>query len=334
MPHGYAPVSRQLRKIEVDSFPILRPQKGRPTRLVQGKSRPVTAQEAQRIKKLVIPPAWRDVRISADPRSHIQAVGRDEAGRRQYIYHEEWEAVRSADKARRLRRLIDALPRIRRAVTRDLDGPGDRKVLATAARLVERLCLRAGHEEYAGEESGRGAATLLRKHVRVEGDEVWLDFPGKGKKRITTSLRDPKVARNVAQARARPGRRLFTLAAERGQRSMTAGDLNKYLAEIARCEISAKDFRTLRASSLAMAHLAVNPGKTVAHKRRILAALCREISTVLFNTPSVVRKSYVYAPIISVYEAGALATPRRLAKHRGCTQGENLLHAFLKRSGR
>src|SRR5690242_11902926 len=116
MLRGSVPATRPLRRVEVESFPILRLPGGHVRKLARGKARPVSQQDAQRIRGLVIPPAWRDVRISADPRSHIQAIGRDDAGRRQYIYHEEWEAVRSAEKADRLRRLIDALPRIRRTI--------------------------------------------------------------------------------------------------------------------------------------------------------------------------------------------------------------------------
>jgi DNA topoisomerase-1 len=299
-------------------------------KLVRGKVQPVSERDAERISGLVIPPAWRDVRISADPRSHIQAIGRDEAGRRQYIYHEEWEAVRSAEKADRLRRLINALPRIRRTIARDLDHPGDRRVLATAARLVERLCFRAGYEQYAGEESGRGAATLLRKHARVVDDRVEFDFPGKGKRRIVASVADRKLARNIEEARMGKMRRLFRLKSVSGYRNMTATDLNAYLARIAKCEISAKDFRTLRASSLAVASLSMQPGKTASQRRRILARTCREISAVLFNTPSVVRKSYVYAPLIAEFEKGALAAARPRARLKSCTQGERLLFDFLQ----
>ncbi len=297
---------------------------------MKGKTQPVSQREAQRVSGLVIPPAWRDVRISADPRSHIQAVGRDEAGRRQYIYHEEWEAVRSAEKADRLRRLINALPRIRRTIARDLDHPGDRRVLASAARLVERLCFRAGYEEYAGEESGRGAATLLRKHVRVVDERVEFDFPGKGKRRIVASVIDPKLARNIEEARRGRGRRLFRLRSGSGYRNMTASDLNAYLAQIAKCEISAKDFRTLRASSLAMASLSLEFGRTIAERRRILARTCREICAVLFNTPSVVRKSYVHAPLVAEFEKGSLVAVRRQMRLRGRKQGESLLLEFLQ----
>jgi DNA topoisomerase I len=126
------------------------------------------------------------------------------------------------------------------------------------------------------------------------------------------------------------GQRLFRLRSGSGYRNMTATDLNAYLAQIAKCEISAKDFRTLRASSLAMAGLAIQPGKTIAERRRILARTCREISAVLFNTPSVVRKSYVHAPLVAEFEKGALAATRPQAQLKGCTQGECLLLAFLQ----
>ncbi|WP_119271433.1 DNA topoisomerase IB [Taklimakanibacter deserti] len=331
MPHDGAIERRKLRKAEVESFPILRSPGGRARRVVNGKTRPVSEQDARRIEKLVIPPAWRDVRISADPRSHIQAVGRDEAGRRQYIYHQEWEAVRSAEKALRLRRLIRALPRIRRTIARDLDHSGNRRVLATAARLVDRLCLRAGHEEYAGEESGRGAATLLCKHVQVEQDTVELDFPGKGKRRIVTSLTDAKVARNVREARGIRGSRLFKLKSGQSHRNMTANDLNSYLARIAKCDISAKDFRTLRASSLAIVDLQTNPAETATARRRILAKTCRDISAVLCNTPAVVRKSYIHSPVIAQYEEGNLTGMRAGTALPLCTQAESLLLAFLRR---
>jgi DNA topoisomerase-1 len=330
MPHDGARANGQLRKAEVETFPILRSPGGRMRKVVKGKTRAVSEQDARRIARLVIPPAWRDVRISADPRSHIQAVGRDEAGRRQYIYHQEWEAVRSAEKAERLRRLIGALPRIRRTIARDLDHPGDRRILATAARLVDRLCLRAGHEEYAGEESGRGAATLLSKHVRVVQDLVEFDFPGKGKRRVVASLTDLKVARNIEEARKLRGRRLFKLRSGEKYRNMTANDLNAYLARIAKCDISAKDFRTLRASSLAIASLALNRGKTSAARRRILAKTCRDISEVLSNTPAVVRKSYIHSPLMAGYEKGALAMANTPTPAKGRRQGERLLLAFLR----
>ncbi|MGE0007596.1 MAG: DNA topoisomerase IB [Parvibaculaceae bacterium] len=318
-----------MRKADIEGFPIRREARSRPRRIVNGKEEPLARREARRIEGLVIPPAWKNVRISADPRSHIQAVGRDEAGRRQYIYHPEWETMRSAGKARRLRRLVAALPRLRRRIARDLDRRDDRRMLATAARLVDRLALRAGHEEYAGEESGRGAATLLRKHVRIAGTTAVLDFPGKAGKRVVVSIADPKVARNLAQALELGGRRLFKLKTAHGWRNMTANDLNRYLAGIAGCDVSAKDFRTLNASAMALERLAACAGLTRPERRRALVAVVKEISGFLVNTPAVARKSYIHAAIIEQFESGALARGLRCGNLRNCTRGERLLHRFI-----
>jgi DNA topoisomerase-1 len=338
-PWGHSPLMRmaegsfstfaELRKADVETFSIIRPRRGRPRRLARGEARPVNEQEARRIKALAIPPAWTDVRISADPRSHIQAVGRDAAGRRQYIYHADWEKVRSAEKGRRLRKLICALPRIRRSIARDIAKPGNLQVLATVARLVDRLCLRAGHEEYAGEESGRGAATLLKKHVRLAGGSIDFDFPGKGKKRIVLALVDTAVARNIAKLRALPGRRLFKLKTERGYRDLTATDLNTYLADVAGCDISAKDFRTLRASSMALAALKMKPESSKTSRRKIVAQICRDISAGLCNTPAVVRKSYIHSPLLEAYERGDVLDHDAGAALKGCTKSEASLLSFL-----
>lgn len=323
----------KLRKADIEAFPLRRARPGRILHVANGQARPASTRDAARIAKLAVPPAWRDVRISADPRSHIQAVGRDEAGRRQYIYHPDWEIVRNGVKARRLSRLIEALPRMRGKIARDLDGEGDARVLATAARLVDRLCFRVGHEEYAGEESGRGVATLLCRHVVVTGSTVTFDFPGKGKKHIRASLDDVKCARNIEQAKKLRGRRLFKLKAGEGYRNMTAGDLNHYLAGIAGAKISAKDFRTLRASALALERLAGHAKDSVREKRRLLAAVAREIGAVLANTPAVVRRSYIHSEIVEEFEAGRLADQVGKPLYR-CSKAEARLNAFLRAARR
>lgn len=319
----------QLRKADIESFPIRRARPGQIRRVARGKMKSISRREAARIEKLVIPPAWRDIRISADPRSHIQAVGRDEAGRRQYIYHRDWEVVRNDVKARRLAHLVAALPRIRARIARDLDREGDEAILATAARLVDRLCFRAGHEEYAGEESGRGVATLLRKHVEVSGARVSFDFPGKGRKHIQARLDDGKCARNIARAKQSRGRRLFKMRSGSGYRNMTAGDLNRYLARSAGARISAKDFRTLRASAVALERLAGSAGATEAERRRAVAQVAKDISIMLANTPAVTRKSYIHAEILQSHENGCLVAGAGNPLPR-CTKAEARLYDFLR----
>ncbi len=322
------PASR-LRKVEVGDFSIRRVKHGRGTRLVNGNTEAISIRHKERVSGLAIPPAWKDVRISADPWSHIQAVGHDHAGRLQYIYHTEWEAIRAATKDERLQKLIAALPRIRAAIRRDLK---ERSALSAAARLVDRLHLRAGHEAYAGEESGRGVATLLKRHVQISGNKIQLTFPGKGKKRIDVSITDRKLAPVISDLLQVPGRRLFKLQAATGWRKMTATDLNAYFANIAKEGISAKDFRTLYASAIAVSRLAEMPlPKSKSGLRRAVAAVAREISAHLVNTPAIVRKSYIHPRIIAQYEASEFPHDLNPVLRRNCSKAECLLCAFLNR---
>jgi DNA topoisomerase I len=320
----------RLTKAKVEEFPLRRVRHGRGTRIVNEKAEPADVRHINRIKALVIPPAWRNVRISADPRSHIQAVGRDDAGRRQYIYHREWEHVRSADKACHLLRLVQALPRIRGAIARDLDSSGNERILATAMRLVDRLGLRAGHEEYAGEESGRGAASLLKKHVQVSGRRLQLDFPGKGKKHIRAELYDPKCVKNIRWSLKIPGVRLFRIITAQGMRNMTAVDLNKYLFEISGEEVSAKDFRTLRASSHALWRFSGSQSSSKREREREALSVAKEISANLCNTPAIVRKSYIHPRIIECHVKGRLGITPHIKAMRGRSKPETLLLKFLR----
>ncbi len=321
----------RLRKVDVGDFTIRRVKHGRGTRLVRHQTQSVSTRHRERVDELAIPPAWKDVRISADPRSHIQAVGRDDAGRLQYIYHAEWEAIRAAAKDQRLQKLISALPRIRTAIRRDLADPSGKLALAAAARLVDRLHLRAGHEAYAGEESGRGVATLLKRHMQISGDQIRLIFPGKGKKRIDVSVSDRKLASGLASLIQLPGRRLFNLQTSSGWRKMTATDLNAYFTSISKQTISAKDFRTLYASAIAVARLTGIPRpKSRAGCRRVISAVAKEISEHLVNTPAIVRKSYIHPRIIAQYEAGKLDLESPDSALRNCSMAETLLHQFLK----
>ena len=151
------------------------------------------------IKALAIPPAWTDVCIAQDDRAHIQAIGRDAEGRLQYRYHPDWEHVRSSGKERRLLRFGSALPRVRSAVKAALAGSSvtRTKVIAAVVRLIDVALLRPGYDEYAREHGGRGAATLLKKDVAVEGDKIVVEFKGKGGKQIKQEVEDRSLARVV-----------------------------------------------------------------------------------------------------------------------------------------
>jgi DNA topoisomerase I len=269
-------------------------------------------QTRRRIRELVIPPAWREVCIAGEANAHLQAVGRDEAGRLQYLYHPAWEEVRAARKIDRLRRLGLCLPKLRDAIAGHLaDGMNGNvarhTMLAAAATLVDRAGLRAGHEAYADDEGGRGAATLLKRHVTIAGDEVKLAFRGKGGRKIEASVVDRRLARVVAKLKEVPGARLFKERNGRGVRPLTAEDLNAYLREVSGQDITAKDFRTFQASARALELLcALGAADSARQRRRCIAAVAREVAFLLSNTAAVARSSYIHSTVLDRFEAGRL----------------------------
>ena len=216
-----------------------------------------------RIKALAIPPAWTDVCIAQDDRAHIQAIGRDAEGRLQYRYHPDWEHVRSSGKERRLLRFGSALPRVRSAVKAALAGSGvtRTKVIAAVVRLIDVALLRPGYEEYARERGGRGAATLLKKDVAIEGDKIVVEFKGKGGKQIKQEVEDRSLARVVRTLKHSEGPRLFTAPDRNGtKRPITAREVTPSLRAPLELPVSAKDFRTFRASAAALAFLTKRNG--------------------------------------------------------------------------
>src|SRR6478736_3003914 len=202
-----------------------------------------------RIRQLAIPPAWTEVCIAADERAHIQAIGRDAEGRLQYRYHPDWDKARASVKEGRLKRLGSALPRVRSAVRQALAAPGltRTKVVAAVVRLIDRALLRPGYEEYAEARGSRGAATLLKSDVSVQGDKVLIEFVGKGGKPVKRELKDKLLAPVVKKLSSLKGRRLFSAADESGQqRPVTAREVNAFIAEASGADVTAKDFRTFR----------------------------------------------------------------------------------------
>lgn len=298
-----------LRRIDASELTIERMGENDKFAYFRDGKRPVGRRDHNRIIELAIPPAWAEVRIAQDPDAHLQAIGRDDAGRLQYIYHSAWEDVRSAAKAVRLMQLGQAISNLRPAVEEDLKKDGARLPLAVATRLVDLLHLRAGHESYAGDEGGRGVATLLKQHVKIDGANFLLRFRGKGGKPIEKIHTDAALAEALAALRSIRGPRLFKLQTEHGSRPMTASDLNAYLAEIAGKPVTAKDFRTFYASATALDHLSqLGTIEAPTARRRAVAEVARAISAELANTPAVVRKSYIHPLIIEKFEHGELST--------------------------
>jgi DNA topoisomerase-1 len=290
-----------------------------------------------RIKALAIPSAWTDVCIAGDDRAHIQATGRDAEGRLQYRYHPEWEHVRSSDKERRLLRFGSALPGVRCAVKQALTGSGitRKKVIAAAVRLIDVALLRPGHEEYARERGGRGASTLLKKDVAVDGDKIVVEFKGKGGKQIKQEVEDRSLARVVRKLTALRGSRLFNAPDENGiKRPITAREVNSFIAKAAGTEISAKDFRTFRASATALASLTKRNGHDSRQSRaKAIVDAADEASEILANTRAVARSSYIHSSIIEAYKQGKLENSLFQGRLRnGLTKIENALMRFLERS--
>lgn len=263
-----------------------------------------------RIKALAIPPAWTDVWICPDPHGHIQAVGLDDRGRRQYRYHDEWRAGRDRAKHDRMLELAAALPRLRRRVQEDLaaEGMGRDRVLACAVRLLELGLFRVGGESYRDDNGSYGLATIRKGHVRAHRGELRFDYPGKGGQRRVVTIGDPAVADVVRALKRRRGggRDLLAYKDARGRWvDVCSSDINAYLQEALRPGFSAKDFRTWVATVLAaVAFAGEESAETDRQRRKAVVRVVRRVARVLGNTPAVARGSYVDPRVIERYEQG------------------------------
>jgi len=263
-----------------------------------------------RITSLGIPPAWQTVLIAPHPRAHIQAVGTDEAGRIQYIYHADWELKRDSKKLKRLGELTAVLPRLRKKIAEALGAEtGSRELaLAIAVALIDKTAMRVGREKYLETSGTRGAGTLYARDVQVEGQEVCMEFDAKGGKRALYCVTDARLADAVSRIKTLSGKRLLVYRDEAGKvRPIKTAAINAYLSELAGTDISAKDFRTLHASALAGEALAqLETGASVAARRRQMAQVSREVSEVLRNTPAICRKSYIAPCLFKLFDQGKL----------------------------
>jgi DNA topoisomerase-1 len=264
----------------------------------------------QRLSRLAVPPAYQEVLYAEDPAAHLQAIGRDAAGRLQYRYHSDWEKVRETRKARRLARLAEVLPRIRRRVGRCLgaEEPTRELALAGVIELVASSAIRPGSESYARQHGTRGAATLLKSNVSCEGDLIRLTFRAKGGKNVVKDVCCPRLGKAIERLRKLPGRRLFQYRAEDGSvHHVTAQDVNRFLREIAGVHISLKDFRTLMASASVLEALArAVPAKSGRQRKKQVLEAVRAAAEDLHNTPTICRRSYVHDTVVTAFEDGVL----------------------------
>ena len=245
----------RLRRSDLQRPGLSRRRRGSGWSYVDADGHPVDAETRQRISSLVIPPAWQDVWISPYPNGHIQAVGTDAAGRRQYLYHEQWRLTRDELKHARVLTLARRLPKVRQAIETDLVRPRlDRdRVLATALRMLDYGLFRSGNESYTEDNGSHGVATLLREHVVARRDQVAFDFPAKSGVARSLTLVDAPLADAVrALRRARTGTdRLLVYRCDRGWGEIHADTVNERFKELAGADFTVKDLRTWRATVVA-----------------------------------------------------------------------------------
>ena len=301
-----------------DSSPgIRRVGAGNGFRYVGPNGRPVRdANTLARIKALAIPPAWADVWICPHANGHLQAVGRDAKGRKQYRYHAGYRSARDEAKFGRLVAFGKALPRIRRIVARDMARPGlpRRKVLAAVVKLLETSLIRVGNEEYAKSNNSFGLTTLQDDHVEVEGGLIKFEFRGKSGIDHEIDVNDRRLAKIVKACQDLPGQELFQYVDEDGQvRDVTSTDVNEYLREITGDDFTAKDFRTWAGTVLAaLALQEFHAFDTKAEAKRNVMSAIRSVAQRLGNTPAVCRSCYVHPRVIDAYLQGTtLDTMRR-----------------------
>ncbi len=274
----------------------------------------------ERIAQLAIPPAWREVWICMDPRGHLQATGIDAAGRKQYLYHEQWRAHRDRQKFDSMIAFGHALPKLRRRVTRDLRVGANGKsrapfeerlsrerVLAGAVRLLDVGFFRIGSEDYAERNESYGLTTMLREHVTVEGSELIFDFPAKSGQRRVQAIADVDAVELVSELkRRRSGKQLLAWHDGSAWSELHADEVNEYVKRVSGGDFTAKDFRTWNATVLAAVALAHDgePERTRAARERSVSKAIKAVATYLGNTPAVCRASYVDPRVVDRYLAG------------------------------
>jgi DNA topoisomerase-1 len=329
----------RLRRVDCAGPGIIRKRRGRSFTYQWSDGRTVTEPDVlARIRALVLPPAWNDVWICPWPNGHIQALGTDAAGRRQYRYHDVWREQRDRDKHDHVLVVAHRLPaaRERAAEHLALRGYPRERVLAAAFKLLDLGFLRVGGEEYADEYGSFGLATLRREHVTLSGGAIVFDYPAKSGQQRVQQLVDDDL-RAVVQGLLRRGDdspELLAYKAKGHWRDVRSDDVNAYLRELFGAGVTAKDFRTWHATVLMAVALAVSRevADSPSKRKRAVARAYREVGEYLGNTPAVVRASYVDPRLIDLYDNGETVLPA-LVRAAGETDNETpYLHGTVERA--
>jgi DNA topoisomerase-1 len=295
-----------LRYVTGDGPGISRKRRGKNFSYLGADAKPVRdTPTLERIRSLVIPPAWENVWICPFENGHIQAIGRDARGRKQYRYHAHYREVRDEAKFDHMLAFGAALPKIRAQVNQDLSlhGLPQRKVVAAMVRLLDETCIRVGNEEYAKANKSFGLSTLRDRHADVHGSSIHFHFQGKSHQEHDITLRDRRLARIVKQCQDLPGQELFQYQLESGEpANVNSTDVNEYLREITQEHFSAKDFRTWHGTGhMARELVALGPAASETETKRNIAQAVKQTARHLGNRPAACRKYYIHPAVFSSY---------------------------------
>ncbi len=331
-----------LRYTEEEDLCIKRRRRGKGFQYLDDQGKTIhDAKVIERIKSLVIPPAWQDVLICSNQKGHIQAVGRDSKGRKQYIYHDNWDNFRNNKKFDSLIEFGKSLPEIRKQVKKDLRKRSliRQRVLAVIVRLLEETLIRVGNEVYAEENNSYGLTTLKDKHVEIKGINIYFHFNGKSGKPFELDIKDKTLAQVVSECHDLPGQHLFQYLDEEGKRQPAySSDVNEYLNSIADKNFTAKVFRTWGATVLAAENFSkVPPEDNDKKNKKIISGIVKKTAEELNNTPAVCREYYIHPDIIRAWEDGYLAKVMNTKSHSskiGLDQSEKAVLKILKHYSR
>jgi DNA topoisomerase-1 len=296
----------------------------------------LNATDRERCRRLAIPPAWEEVWICPAPNGHLQAVGTDDAGRRQYLYHEQWRINRDKSKHDRVLAVAARLPAARRRVTKDLrlDGMPYERALGAAFRLLDLGFFRIGGEAYAEANHSYGLATVRKEHVSIEGDSVIFDYVAKSGQERYVAVADDLVRNAVRDLLRRRGGGPELLAYRAGGtwRDITSADINSYVKAKVGGEVSAKDFRTWHGTVIAEVVLAGanERARSAAARKRAVSSAMKQVAGYLGNTPAVARRSYVDPRVVDLFADGVTISPALAATDSDLSDGTT--HGKIERA--
>jgi DNA topoisomerase-1 len=301
----------RLRRVDCTGPGIRRIRHGRGFRFEEEDGSRVADDDAiGRIAELAIPPAWKEVWICSDPRGHIQATGIDAAGRKQYIYHQDWSEDRAREKFDHMLKFARKLPAMRSRLDEDLKlrGLQERRVLACSAKLLDLGFFRIGGERYAEQNESYGLATMHRKHVELRNGKAIFDFPAKSAKRQRQEIADPTVIPTIRALKRRKGggHELFAYREGRAWRDVVSEQIRDYVKELTGDDFTAKDFRTWNATVLAAASVAVHAdeAETKTARKRVATRAVKQVAEYLNNTPAVCRSAYIDPRVFDRFDSG------------------------------